>query len=376
MGILDQIANPMAGQPSGIQNLQVLENLKTRRMQRQQMERQEGVQTQALERQQKGTEAIQQFQDADYKEIISPIETVSSDDIRKGEGLDNLILELTKLNDPRAEFFQKIKEKANETARDETKEQRERSDQLMSMSGGPMAEVADLEDAAAKSQNPQEAAGLIEQAANKFNTIKEQIMAHPVLSKEEDIVSIFDTFGEYQPGTGKFLYLTTMEMDKARGQVQEEKRMAETKRKTKVAETETERHHKKMELAKKQEIALKTMKENKPPEFKSSDATALYKFAVGYHGGMFDDAGNLKMLDPGKTQDVQDLSAFAAIIYSRGKAQTHNEAVSIAAEQLGMSGAGKEPTEEHINMLKSNPDRKADFDELYGTGAADRYLGG
>ena len=32
------------------------------------------------------------------------------------------------------------------------------------------------------------------------------------------------------------------------------------------------------------------------------------------------------------------------------------------------------PTEEHINILMSNPERAFQFDEVYGEGAANKYL--
>lgn len=107
---------------------------------------------------------------------------------------------------------------------------------------------------------------------------------------------------------------------------------------------ELERHHKAMEKTADLKVEAAKLKAGKSGSFKSSDGRAIYSMSVGYHGGMFDSDGNIKMLDPKKSQDVQDLSALAAILYQRNKVNTHNEAISMAAEQLDMQST-ETPTE-------------------------------
>ena len=89
-------------------------------------------------------------------------------------------------------------------------------------------------------------------------------------------------------------------------------------------------------------------------EWKSADAKALYSMAVGYHGGLFDENGNVIMVKKGLSKDIQKLSMTAAKLLNKGKAETHNEAISLAADLLDMEKSLPMPeTQEEFDALPS-----------------------
>lgn len=241
-------------------------------------------------------------------------------------------------------FYLDVSKQIHDRISKETKEQRDQMEQAMEVFGNPMKEVATAEQS-----------GDTETAKRIYEQTIANIAKDPRFKDIPEVQNLIDTFDQYQPGLGKYMYITTMMGSKARDQFQKEAGQEMDKKQL----AETVRHNKAMEKISDQKAMIADLKANKPAGFKSADANTIYRMAVGYHGGMFDENGNLKMLDPKKAQDVQDLSSLAAIIYSRGKVSTHNEAITEAAKQLNMEPEKAAKTESPM-AYKSKEDVRSD----------------
>ena len=307
---------------------------------------------------------------------MQAIAQIPTDAMNNMEGLDKLTGEL--MSNPQmqsqAVMFSNMAKNARAHLEKQSEAKRAEGAKLSTIAGGMFEGVARLEEA-----------GDIQGAQKQWTTVMNFMKNDPNFQKNEDTVKFLESHKEYRPGSGKLMLLATMTGLKARDQLQEETKMAETKRHN-VA---TEKTADKAAMT----AQLKKLKENKPDSFKSSDARALYSFAVGYHGGTFDENGNPKILDPELTKKVQELSARAADLYSDGKVKTHNEAITMAADQLGMetvwpwreAGAKGQPktskvdtsgiNQKSVEYLKANPDQLEAFNKQYGAGAGEAVLG-
>ena len=362
MSIYDQIANPNTG--NFLQNLQIMDSLKNRAHQRRMQEIQAGKslqQQQAVQAEQesfqKGTEYIKQKmgkQVADFaNENMADVDIDVIENAKTYDDIANYLLGLPG-QEERSKIFLGMAEKMRDRVKKETEDERKLSDEMMSEIGGMLSESAALEKK-----------GMTDEAAQKYNDVMNIVKDDPRYKDIDEIQEVVQTFGDYKPGLAAYMNFTSTIGTKVREQQRAEEQL-----------TETKRHNKAMEVISDEKNMIRKLKEGKGAEFKSADANAIYRFAVGFHGGMFDEQGNLKLLDPNKAKDVQDLSELAAILYSRGKVKTHNEAISEAAKQLDMdSDERPEPTEKHIKMLKEHPEKRNDFDEIYGEGKAKEILG-
>lgn len=368
MSIYDIIANPKGG-GSFLQGLQVMDSMRNRKEQRTLLQmkqqdllanRQAGARKAAAMEQGRGMirdklspmappeerpviegerptdlegqpiEGPQQAQQAmgPMFQSVANVKTSDMEDAETFQELNKLLMSVEGMEDT-AKTFYDMAEKTKDRLREEGKVDRKQNDALFEISGLHSKEISELEEA-----------GKPEEAAAKFDQMRELVLNDPRFAENEDIKTFYEKFPDYTQGIGKFLYLSTRVTQEAREAVYGEPK-----------EKETKRHNIAMEGIANQKNTIARMKEGKGSGFKSSDANTLYKFAVGYHGGMFDESGQLKFLDPEKSQDVQDLSELSAILYSRGKYQTHNEAVSAAAKQLDMKetkAGGNEYTKEDL----------------------------
>jgi len=311
---------------------------------------------------------------------MQAIAQIPTDAMNNMEGLDKLTGEL--MSNPQmqsqAVMFSNMAKNARAHLEKQSEAKRAEGAKLSTIAGGMFEGVARLEEA-----------GDIQGAQKQWTTVMNFMKNDPNFQKNEDTVKFLESHKDYNPGSGKLMLLATMTGLKARDQLQEETKMAETKRHNVATETISAE---KADLASK----IKKLKEDKPESFKSADARAIYSFAVGYHGGTFDENGNPKILDPELTKDVQKLSAKAADLYANGKAKTHNEAISMAAEQLKMetkwpwqeTGAKGQPKTPKVDIsgiaakypksvayLKANPDQLEAFNKQYGEGAGEAVLG-
>lgn len=73
------------------------------------------------------------------------------------------------------------------------------------------------------------------------------------------------------------------------------------------------------------------------PELASSDINAIYRQSLGLFETMTDQQGNIRLLDPNKTADVQAITTEAARLYESGEASNIADAVTKAARKQGMS---------------------------------------
>jgi hypothetical protein len=194
-----------------------------------------------------------------------------------------------------------------------------------------MREAAQLEDA-----------GDTIAAKQAYEQNMNNILSDPSFKDNPDVQKFFNHYKDYQPNRAKFVYSISFLGQKSRNDYETAKARGETL-------AESQRHNAMMEQIADEKTMVAKLKANKPESFKSADANTIYRMAVGFHGGIFDENRQLKFLDPEKAQDVQDLSEMAAILYSRGNVKTHNEAISEAARQLKMKKTA--PAEDRLEML-------------------------
>lgn len=70
---------------------------------------------------------------------------------------------------------------------------------------------------------------------------------------------------------------------------------------------------------------------------KSSDENAIYRYAAGLYGGVFDPAtGEMMGLDPDEAKKVQALSTRATELIGQGRAYSRHHAVSMAAREMNI----------------------------------------
>jgi hypothetical protein len=425
MSILDDIANPKT--PNFLEGLRLMENIETSKTNRRIAEIQAGralqkmqAEREAQKQQSQGMSAIRDYYSqnaptstttvptaqaatpptgtpaaptgtanvpngktetglgAISPQAIQSVLKIPTDQLNNVQSLDQLVgtLAANPQMAEQAKMFSTMANQAREHLQKQSAEKIKEGEKISTIVGGMFEGVSRLEDA-----------GDMKGAQAQWQTVMNFINKDPTFQGNEDVQKFIKAHQEYRPGAGKLMLLSTMTGIKARDQLQQEQQM-----------TETARHNRATEAASAEKLSLKeqikTLKENKPESFKSSDANAIYRFAVGFHGGLMDENGNLKLLDPNKTKDVQELSAKAADLYATGKAKTHNEAISMAAEQLkmeskwpwqetSMTGASKPMkkvdisniNQKSIDYLKANPDQLKAFNEKYGEGAGESVLG-
>ena len=73
------------------------------------------------------------------------------------------------------------------------------------------------------------------------------------------------------------------------------------------------------------------------PGMESSDVNAMYRQALGLFETITDQQGNIRLLDPNKTADVQAITTEAARLLQSGEASNIADAVTKAARKQGMS---------------------------------------
>lgn len=79
---------------------------------------------------------------------------------------------------------------------------------------------------------------------------------------------------------------------------------------------------------------------SKTNELKSADESLMYRQAAELMGGMFDESGNLRALDPSIRPKVQQIATRATELFQQGGI-TRSQAVTRAAEEIE-SGAGQQ----------------------------------
>ena len=230
-----------------------------------------------------------------------------------------------------AAFWLDYGNKVEKKLAEQTADEKADAQKMIEIYGNSMREAAQLEDA-----------GDTIAAKQAYEQNMNNILSDPSFKDNPDVQKFFNHYKDYQPNRAKFVYSISFLGQKSRNDYETAKARGETL-------AESQRHNAMMEQIADEKTMVAKLKANKPESFKSADANTIYRMAVGFHGGIFDENRQLKFLDPEKAQDVQDLSEMAAILYSRGNVKTHNEAISEAARQLKMKKTA--PAEDRLEML-------------------------
>lgn len=82
--------------------------------------------------------------------------------------------------------------------------------------------------------------------------------------------------------------------------------------------------------------------DSKGGELKSADESLMYRQAAELMGGMFDESGNLRALDPSIRPKVQQIATRATELFRQGGI-TRSQAVTMAAEEIDSQGNDNDP---------------------------------
>lgn len=107
-------------------------------------------------------------------------------------------------------------------------------------------------------------------------------------------------------------------------------------------------------------------KDGKGVDLKSSDESLMYRQAAERMGGMVDDDGNIRAIDPTVRPKVQAIASRASEIYTQGGGEiTRSRAVSMAHDEL--EGSQSEDESSGVTYKEGQRARNADGDVLVYT---------
>lgn len=263
MGLLEEIANPKMG--NYLENLKTVEGIRDNQQRRRYNEIQAGIalenlqlKRQAVEQQRQGYQIIAQgLQPNTYTQPTTPTTTQANppkptymmenappfegaiqsspeiqnkilktvaqfpiDYIKRANNAGDLAdkLALNPQMQEEAKMFYEIRDKAEEVARTQTKDQRNNAKEFTSIAGALFEGVGRLEEA-----------GDIPAAEAEFNKQMQFLSQDPRLQNIPEAQNFIQSFQQYTPGIGKYLYLATETGTKARDQFQKEPRLISQK---------------------------------------------------------------------------------------------------------------------------------------------------
>jgi len=242
MTILDQIANPGLTE-SFLGGLKAVENIQDRRQQRYLQKIQTGMalqemqaQQQALQQRQRGYNIIQDFMKAPPQQAASQaapqttrgptgaakenpvgmikdtIQDVPTEQLEQSN-YENLGMQLMSVPgfQKQGQFFMDFGQKLKKYTANQTKEEREQDNALYELVGGPFREIAKMEDE-----------GNTQGARAAYETVVRRLLDDPRFAENDKVQQFIKNFSNYEPGLGKYMYLSSSYGKKARDQLQRE----------------------------------------------------------------------------------------------------------------------------------------------------------
>jgi len=251
MGVLDEIANPMRGVPSYLENLRIAEDIKYRQSARQTQEVQTGRALEQMMReretqagQAQGRELIRSALQRPEQPgaemppeaaaegppiggkkpaaesnvmqfVLDPLNNIPTEKISRAQTYRDLGDQLLAIpgNEEVAGVLYKASVESEKQARLMNPKEREQQQLLYESVGNTFFDVAQMEDA-----------GKGDLAKQYYEQTMDNLINDPRFQDNEQMQQLFNQFKDYRSGMGKYMYTTTMLGKKARDQFQKEPR--------------------------------------------------------------------------------------------------------------------------------------------------------